>query len=74
MSDETRRPGLADPTAPPEAPPPGVIGGDMNQRGGQVDIVGVLSKLDEAEEESFPASDATCHTPPGAYTGPPPSK
>lgn len=72
MPDETRWRRLPDPMPRAEVPPPGVIGGDMNQRGGRVDIVGVLSKFDEAEEESFPASDPPCFTPPGVPTGPPP--
>ncbi len=59
-------------TSPPEVPPPGVIGGDMNQRGGRVDILETVGKVEEALEESFPASDPPCFTQAGVALGPPP--
>ena len=43
----------------------------MCQRGGRVDILDTPSKVDEALEESFPASDAACFTQAGVSTGPP---
>ncbi len=59
-----------------ELPPPGVIGGDMNQRGGLVDILDTerLSKIDEALEETFPASDPPAFTQAGVSMGPPPRR
>jgi hypothetical protein len=67
---------FVDPRPLPEVPPPGVIGGDMNQRGGLVDILETepLSKIDEALEETFPASDAPAYTQPGVSLGPPPRR
>lgn len=72
MTEETRRQALLNPASLPEIPPPGEIGGDMNQRGGRVDIIETHSKVEEALEETFPASDPPSYTPAGAYTGPPP--
>jgi hypothetical protein len=72
MTEEMRRLALLNPAILPEMPPPGVIGGDMNQRGGLVDILEVLGKVEEALEETFPASDAPCFTQAGVSTGPPP--
>jgi hypothetical protein len=59
-----------------EVRPPGVIGGDMNQRGGLVDILDTerLSKIDEALEETFPASDPPAFTQAGVSMGPPPRR
>lgn len=71
MSEETRRQALVNPNSLPEVPPPGVIGGDMNQRGGRVDILEEHGKVEEALEESFPASDAPCFTQAGVSLGPP---
>jgi hypothetical protein len=67
---------FVDPLLLTEVPPPGVIGGDMNQRGGLVDIleIEVLSKIDEALEETFPASDPPAFTQAGVSLGPPPRR
>lgn len=65
MQDENRHEETTD------RPPPGMPGGDMNQRGGRVDIEQTACKFDEAVEESFPASDPPSHTPAG-YTSCPP--
>jgi hypothetical protein len=67
---------FVDPRSLPEVPPPGVIGGDMNQRGGLVDILDTepLSKIDEALVETFPASDPPAFTQAGVYLGPPPRR
>ncbi len=49
----------------------------MNQRGGLVDILDTepLSKVDEALEETFPASDAPAYHPAWACRlGPPPRR
>lgn len=70
MIDEKRREAVhPSPIAPPGAP-----GGDMNQRGGRVDIDGPKSKFEEAAEESFPASDPPAYTPAGYVCCPPPCK
>jgi hypothetical protein len=55
-----------------DVPPPGVPGGDMNQRGGRIDIEGTPGKFEEAEQESFPASDPPSFTPFGYVCCPPP--
>ena len=57
-----------------DRPPPGMPGGDMNQRGGRVDIGATTSKFEEAAEESFPASDPPSHTPAGYVDCPPPHR
>ena len=58
----------------PDVPPPGVPGGDMNQRGGRIDIEKTLGRVEEASEESFPASDPPSYTPAGYVDCPPPSR
>ncbi len=68
MSDLKR----TDASNSPDFPPPGVPGGDLNQRGGRIDIERTTGKVEEASEESFPASDPPAYTPPG-YGGAPPS-
>jgi hypothetical protein len=72
MNEETRRQALRNPASLPEVLPPGMIGGDMNQRGGRVDILETNSKVEEALEESFPASDPPAFTQAGVALGPPP--
>ena len=49
-------------------------GGDPCCRGGQIDIRGNPDKVQEALEESFPASDAPCFTPTGYIDRPPAKK
>jgi len=58
-----------------DVPPAGSPGGEMNQRGGRIDIEDAPGKsmVEEAAEESFPASDPPSYTPAG-YSGSPPSK
>lgn len=72
MNEETRRRALLDPESLPDPPPPGEIGGEMHQRGGRVDILESHGKVEEALEETFPASDATSLTQAGVTLGPPP--
>jgi hypothetical protein len=55
----------------PDVPPPGVPGGDMYQRGGRIDIEGTPGKVEEAEQESFPASDPPSYSPSGYVCCPP---
>ncbi len=76
MNHPTMHSSFTDPRSLPEVLPPGEIGGDMNQRGGLVDILETepLSKIDEALEETFPASDAPAYTQPGVSLGPPPRR
>lgn len=68
MHDEKKNDDLAD------RPPPGMPGGDMNGRGGRVDIQGTNSKFEESAEESFPASDPPALTPAGYICCPPPHR
>jgi len=57
----------------PDVPPPGVLGGDMNQRGGRIDIEKTTGRVEEASEESFPASDPPSYSP-ITSSGPPPQR
>jgi hypothetical protein len=60
----------------PDVPSSGVTGWEMNQRGGRLDIEDKpgKSKIEEASEESFPASDPTSFTPDGYINCPPPCR
>lgn len=72
MNSEPRRDGLEQ----PEVPHPSGPGGDLNRRGGQIDIEDRpgKGKVEEASEESFPASDPPSFTPAGYIDCPPPCK
>lgn len=69
-------PQKSEPVARSDVPPAGMPGGEMNQRGGRVDIEDAPGKsmVEEADEESFPASDAPSFTPAGYNGSPPPSR
>ena len=71
MSDETRPETAVTPEA--DIPPPGVPGGDLNQRGGRIDIETTTGRVEEASEESFPASDPPSYSP-VTSSGPPPQR
>jgi len=60
---------------PTELPPLHAVGG-LNGRGGAIDIEDRPDKsmVEEAEEESFPASDPPSYTPTGYINSPPPCK
>jgi len=61
---------------PREVPSKARIGGEMNQRGGRIDIEDKPGKsmVEEAAEESFPASDPPSYTPAGYVDSPPSCK
>jgi hypothetical protein len=59
----------------PEPPrPPTESGEEMNRRGGRVEILDPPSRVQEAQEESFPASDPPSNTPPEYVDRPPPPR
>lgn len=47
--------------------------GELVNRGGRIDIEGTPDRVQEASEESFPASDPPSYSPPAA-SGPPARK
>jgi hypothetical protein len=74
MTDTIRTAILPSPSTLTEVSPLSEIGGDMCRRGGRVDIDDSPGKVDEALEESFPASDAPCFTQAGVSSAPPPRR
>jgi hypothetical protein len=66
---DSREPGRAERCDPPPSSAPE---DDPNPRGGCADIPDHdVGKIQEAQEESFPASDPPCYTPAGYVDHPP---
>jgi hypothetical protein len=61
---------------PGEGPDAPAVRGGLNDRGGRIDIEDRPGKsmVEEADEESFPASDPPSLTPSGYIDAPPPAR